>query len=119
MRYGYENAAGNRISGMMNRGGPGRSGGTSEGGGILSLLANAQTAQQGPPLPGPPAPPPPGFSPDQLGGMSPPSGFSLDQLGGMSPPSMQGMSPPPGFSLDQLEGMSPLQGQLYMDLLRR
>ena len=94
MRYGYENAAGDRISGMMNRGGPGRSGGTSEGGGILSLLANAQTAQQGPPLPGPPAPPPPGFSPDQLGGMS--------------PPSMQGMSPPPGFSLDQLEGMSPL-----------
>lgn len=44
MGYGYENAAGDRISAlidMINGGGPGRSGGTFEGGGILSLLANA------------------------------------------------------------------------------
>jgi len=44
MRYGYENAAGDRISAlidMINGGGPGRSGDTFEGGGILSLLANA------------------------------------------------------------------------------
>ena len=41
MGYGYENAAGDRISAlidMINGGGPGRSGGTFEGGGILSLL---------------------------------------------------------------------------------
>lgn len=44
MDYGYENAAGDRISAlidMVNGGGSGRSGGTFEGGGILSLLANA------------------------------------------------------------------------------
>ena len=44
MGYGYENAAGDRISAlidMINGGGPGRSGDTFEGGGILSLLANA------------------------------------------------------------------------------
>ena len=44
MGYGYETAAGDRISAlidMINGGGPGRSGGTFEGGGILSLLANA------------------------------------------------------------------------------
>ena len=44
MGYVYENAAGDRISAlidMINGGGPGRSGDTFEGGGILSLLANA------------------------------------------------------------------------------
>ena len=44
MGYGYENEQGDRISAlidMINGGGPGRSGDTFEGGGILSLLANA------------------------------------------------------------------------------
>lgn len=44
MGYGYETESGDRISAlidMINGGGPGRSGDTFEGGGILSLLANA------------------------------------------------------------------------------
>lgn len=44
MGYGYENEQGDRISAlidMINGGGAGRSGDTFEGGGILSLLANA------------------------------------------------------------------------------
>ena len=50
MDYGYENEQGDRISAlidMINGGGAGRSGDTFEGGGILSLIANAAARPYG------------------------------------------------------------------------
>jgi hypothetical protein len=108
MGYGYENAAGDRISAlidMINGGGPGRSGGTFEGGGILSLLANAVAKPYGSVRERPGHTPMGAAAPAQMDVLRPaPTGVGVEPVGTMDLPPMDERASLPGLAEEGYRG---------------